>query len=93
MIDVVLANSPAFLADIVQGDVLTAINGQKIINTRDAVRLIADLELSGQTVILSLIKGGENKDITFEFSGWIVPMKALNKDTTKRRKALLENTD
>tara|TARA_R110002096_G_scaffold416576_2_gene619292 strand:+ start:110307 stop:111095 length:789 start_codon:yes stop_codon:yes gene_type:complete len=69
VIDVVLANSPAFLADIVQGDVLTAINGQKIINTRDAVRLIADLELSGQTVILSLIKGGENKDITFEFSG------------------------
>lgn len=68
VIDVVLANSPAFLADIVQGDVLTAINGQKIIDTRDAVRLIADLELSGQTMVLSLIKAGEDKDITFEFN-------------------------
>ena len=68
VIDIVLASSPAYLADIVPGDVLTAINGEKIIDTRHAIDLIGALELSGQTVLLSIVKQGVERDISLEFS-------------------------
>ncbi|MBL4601996.1 MAG: PDZ domain-containing protein [Emcibacteraceae bacterium] len=68
IIDVVLSNSPAFLADIVQGDVLLAINDDKITDRNHAIRLIRALEINGQTIVLSMLKNGEQKDITFEFN-------------------------
>lgn len=68
VIDVVLSNSPAFLADIMQGDVLIGINGEKIIDSPHAGRLITELEFGGQTIVLTMLKNGEQKDITFEFS-------------------------
>lgn len=68
VIDVVLANSPAFLADIVRGDILTSINGEKITDTRHAIDLIQALELSGQTITLSVLKGEQSRDITVEFT-------------------------
>lgn len=68
VIDIVLASSPAYLADIVPGDVLTAINSEKVIDTRHAIDLIQALELRGQTVLLSILKQGVERDISLEFS-------------------------
>lgn len=67
-IDTVLNNSPAFLADIVAGDALIAINGEKIDNAGHAQMIIDNLSLGGETIILRVIKNGEQKDITFEFN-------------------------
>lgn len=67
-IDVVLDNSPAFVADIFAGDALIAINGDKVNNATAAKVMIDDLSLDGQTIILSVLKNGEQKDITFEFN-------------------------
>ncbi|MEZ5756680.1 MAG: PDZ domain-containing protein [Emcibacteraceae bacterium] len=68
VIDVVLSNSPAFLADIVRGDVLLAINGSKIINGDDAVSKIQALDVNGTKVVLSMLKDGQEKEITLEFN-------------------------
>ena len=68
VIDVVLSNSPAFLADIVQGDVLLAINGHKIYNSADAAAKIQALDVDGTKVVLSMLKNGQEKEITLEFS-------------------------
>lgn len=67
-IDLVLNNSPAFVADIVAGDALIAINGEKVSNADGARKMIDGLSLGGKTIILSVIKKGEQKDITFEFN-------------------------
>ena len=68
VIDVVLTNSPAYLADIIQGDVLLAINGEKIIDSPHAGKIITEREFGGQTIVLTMIKDGVEKDITFEFN-------------------------
>lgn len=67
-IDMVLSNSPAFMADIVPQDILVAINGDKVNNTNHAEELIRVLELDGKTIVLTVLKNGEQKDITFEFN-------------------------
>lgn len=67
-IDLVLSNSPAFMADIVPQDILVAINGDKVNNTGHAEDLIRQLELDGETIILTVLKDGKQKDITFEFN-------------------------
>ncbi|MCP5380860.1 MAG: PDZ domain-containing protein [Kordiimonadaceae bacterium] len=66
-IDVVLSNSPAFLADIIRGDILLAINGNKVFNSSDAVAKIRTLDVNGTKVVLSLLKEGQEKEITLEF--------------------------
>ncbi|MDG1859247.1 MAG: PDZ domain-containing protein [Emcibacteraceae bacterium] len=67
-IDLVLGNSPAFIADVVSGDALVAINGEKVNNASHAHSLIDNLSIGGETIVLSLIKNGEAKDITFNFN-------------------------
>ncbi len=64
-VDVVLSNSPAFLADIVAMDVLVAVNGIKVTNTAHAEEMIENLELSGKAIVLTILKDGKQKDITF----------------------------
>jgi len=67
-IDTVLNNSPAFLADIVSGNILIAINGEKVNNAGQAKTMIDNLSFGGETIVLRVIKNGEQKDITFEFN-------------------------
>lgn len=67
-IDLVMNNSPAFIADVVSGDALLAINGEKINNASHANSIISGLSLGGETIVLSLLKNGEPKDVTFEFN-------------------------
>lgn len=67
-IDLVLSNSPAFLADIMTGDALLAINGVKIDNAMHAESIIEGLSLGGETIVLNVFKDGVAKDVTFEFN-------------------------
>jgi len=67
-IETVLSNSPAYLADIISGDALIAINGEKVNNTNHAKMLIDNLSLEGETIILRVVKNEVQKDITFEFN-------------------------
>jgi hypothetical protein len=68
IIDLVLGNSPAFIADVVSGDTLVAINGEKVNNAMHANSIIDGLSIGGEAIVLSLIKNGEPKDITFDFN-------------------------
>lgn len=65
-IDVVLTNSPAFMADIVPGDVVVAVNEVKVTDSGHAQMMIGDLERTGEVIVLSILKGGEQRDISFE---------------------------
>ncbi len=66
-IDVVLTNSPAFLADIMPGNVLVAVNGIKVTDSDHAQMMIADLENTGSRIVLSVLAaGGEERDVNFE---------------------------
>ncbi len=65
-IDVVLANSPGFLADIVPGDVLIAVNDVKVTDSSHAQVMIGNLEKTGEIITLGLLKNGEQVSIVFE---------------------------
>jgi hypothetical protein len=65
-IDVVLTNSPGFLADIVPGDVLVAVNDVKVTDSRHAQVMIGNLEKTGETITLGLLKNGKQVNIVFE---------------------------
>ncbi len=61
----VLSNSPAFLADIVAGDVLVAVNNTKVNDINHAHSLITGLERDGQDITLTVIKDGKQINIGF----------------------------
>ncbi len=68
-VDVVLSNSPSFLANIMSADVLIKINGDDVRNTLHAEEMIGALEIEGKTIVLSVLSNGVTKDITLEFQG------------------------
>ncbi|MCC3859881.1 PDZ domain-containing protein [Pseudemcibacter aquimaris] len=67
-IDVVMSNSPAFFADIIAGDALVAINGEKVNGAGHAKQMIDGLSLEGQEITVTVLKQGQPKDIVFEFN-------------------------
>ena len=64
-VDVVLTNSPAFLADIVTGDVIVAVNNTKINNTGHAISMINGLKSEGADITITVLKNGQQKNIGF----------------------------
>ncbi len=66
-IDLVLESSPAFFANIMAQDVLIGINGTEILNKSQAQTLIDQLDISGKTIIVTVLHEGKRKDISLEF--------------------------
>lgn len=64
-IDVVLTNSPSYLADIVPSDLLVAVNGIKVTDSSHAQMMIGDLERTGESIVLSIFKDGKQRDLSF----------------------------
>lgn len=67
-VDLVMDGSPAFFADIMAGDALVAINGEKVASANHALQMIDGLSLEGAEIIVTVLKQGEPKDIVFERS-------------------------
>lgn len=64
-VDIVLTNSPAFLADIVSGDVVVAVNNTKVNDTRHAHSLINALKQEGSDITVTILKDGQQKNVGF----------------------------
>lgn len=60
---VVLFNSPAFVAGIQQGDIITAVNGKEISLDTPLSLQIAEFH-PGETVTLSVLRGGSKRDVS-----------------------------
>ncbi len=56
-------NGPAIKAGIESGDVITAINGKDVVDSRDFVRTISAMP-PGTSVVLTLLRKGEQKTVT-----------------------------
>jgi hypothetical protein len=65
MVRSVLAKGPAGLAGVRAGDRLTHFQGRSVLNTEDVHRFARKLT-PGTTVQLTVVRGGEKKDITFK---------------------------
>ncbi|MGV8948332.1 MAG: trypsin-like peptidase domain-containing protein [Candidatus Paracaedibacter sp.] len=59
------ASSPALIAGLKQGDVITALNGQNISSPEDFIYRIQSISL-GEEIILSVHRSGERLVITFQ---------------------------
>jgi serine protease Do len=57
------AGSPAAKAGISAGDIITAVNGKNVKNSRDLARQIASIA-PGTTITLAMLHNGENKTVT-----------------------------
>jgi serine protease Do len=58
-------DAPAAAAGIVDGDVITAVNGEVVTESRELARTIADFD-PGETVTVTVFRDGENQELEVE---------------------------
>lgn len=63
VINIVIEDSPAFLANVLAGDVLIAIDGTPVRNVDHATQVMGSVPSSQDQSILRVIRNGEEKDI------------------------------
>lgn len=66
LIEMVYDDSPFFYANILPRDVMTKFNGRDIRNIEDISKAIATVPEDAETVDVTVIRGGEEKEITVE---------------------------
>jgi hypothetical protein len=67
LVDFVFDNSSAFYAEIIEGDVITHIDGVKVLNVKHGISLMRSVDSEAKSSVLSIIRGTESKDITVVF--------------------------
>ena len=67
LVSEVQANSPASKSDLKSGDVITALNGNAVKDSRDVARQVAKIN-PGASVKIDLMRGGQSKTITIALS-------------------------
>jgi len=67
LVSEVQANSPASKSDLKSGDVITALNGNAVKDSRDVARQVAKIN-PGASVTIDLMRGGQSKSITIALS-------------------------
>lgn len=67
LIDIVMENEPAFNSNIMAGDILVSIDGQKVINGSNAVQLMGSIPNGQPSSSLTIIRNGKERVITVEF--------------------------
>jgi S1-C subfamily serine protease len=63
---VVLNDSPAFRANILEGDVVLKMNGQDVLSQADGISKLA--ALAGQQVTIQVWRHGDTKDILVQLN-------------------------
>jgi S1-C subfamily serine protease len=63
IIQTVIENSPAFLANIINGDLILKFDNNDVVNTNSLMKLIGDKKL-GEKVSFTLIRNGKVIDIS-----------------------------
>ena len=66
LIDVVMEESPAFLANILPGDILIEFNGAAVINAQQAANLMQTYSPKDDKCILKIIRNGTEKSIELQ---------------------------
>lgn len=66
-ISVVMEDSPAFYSNVLAGDVLIAVDGQRVINTKQAMQLMDSVNPEKSSSVLTVIRKGKEKAIHVQF--------------------------
>lgn len=66
IINTVMENSPAFMANLLTGDILIRVDGQKVINAQQAGELLKDSDPPNGESKLTILRRGEKKVITVD---------------------------
>jgi serine protease Do len=64
---VVIEDSPAFFANVIAGDVLIAVDGHQVINTKQAKRLMGSVSSASSSSELTIIRKGKERTIHVQF--------------------------
>ena len=66
-INVVMEESPAFYSNVLAGDVLIAVDGQRVINTKQAMQLMGSVSPDKPSSELTVLRKGKEKAINVQF--------------------------
>lgn len=66
-INVVMEDSPAFYANVIPGDVLIAVDDQRVLNTKQAMHLMNSVNPKKLSSTLTVIRKGKEKIINIQF--------------------------
>jgi hypothetical protein len=67
LVDFVYDDTPMFYADVIEGDVITHVDGVKVLNSKHGSNLMFSVDSEAKSSVLSIIRGTESKDITVVF--------------------------
>ena len=67
LIDVVVEKTPAFYANVMEGDVIIAIDGREIRDPAEAISVMASIPEDVESSVLKVIRGGVEIDVDVKF--------------------------
>lgn len=67
LVDFVYDDTPAFYAEVLEGDVITHVDGVKALNSKHGAKLLRGIDKRAKSSVISIIRGTEIMDITVVF--------------------------
>lgn len=67
LIDVVIEDTPAFYSNVLDGDILVAIDGTLIKNAQHALEIMKSYDISKGFAIWKIVRKGKEKEIEIKF--------------------------